>query len=64
MIVVVDSGVANTGSILNMLTRVGARAMASSDPNVIETAERLILPGWEPLIRECGVLKNEDWLKC
>lgn len=45
MIVVVDSGVANLGSIVNMLRRIGAAAEVSKDPNVIEGAEKLILPG-------------------
>lgn len=45
MIVIVDSGVANVGSIANMLKKVGAPAMISSDPEVIRDAEKLILPG-------------------
>lgn len=45
MIVVVDSGVANAGSILNMLARLGASATVSADPEVIEKAEKLVLPG-------------------
>jgi glutamine amidotransferase len=45
MIVVVDYGVGNLGSIVNMFKKVGVRAMASSDPTVIEQAGKLILPG-------------------
>jgi glutamine amidotransferase len=45
MIVVVDYGVGNLGSIVNMFKKVGAKAMASSDPVVIGNAEKLILPG-------------------
>jgi glutamine amidotransferase len=45
MIVVVDYGVGNLGSIVNMFKKVGVKAMASSDPHVIEDAEKLILPG-------------------
>jgi len=45
MIVVVDYGVGNLGSIVNMFKKVGAKAVASSDPAVIEGAEKLILPG-------------------
>lgn len=45
MISVVDYGVANLGSILNMLRKVGARAEAVSTPDAIERAEKLILPG-------------------
>jgi len=45
MIVIVDYGVGNLGSIINMLKKAGARTMASSDPTVLEQAEKLILPG-------------------
>ena len=45
MIIVVDYGVGNLGSIVNMFKKIGAKAMASSDPVVIEDAEKLILPG-------------------
>ena len=45
MIVIVDYGVGNLGSIINMLKKVGVKAAASSDPEVIEQAEKLILPG-------------------
>jgi glutamine amidotransferase len=45
MIVVVDYGVGNLGSIVNMFKKVGIKAVASSDAAVIRTAEKLILPG-------------------
>ena len=45
MIVVIDYDVGNIGSILNMLKKVGAAAICSSDKNTIENAEKLILPG-------------------
>jgi len=45
MIVVIDYGAGNIGSILNMLKRLGAQAQASSDPRIIEQASKLILPG-------------------
>lgn len=45
MIVVVDYGVGNIASVLNMLKRVGAKAKASRQPEDIESAEKLILPG-------------------
>lgn len=43
--VVVDSGVGNIGSILNMVKKAGGKAIASSDPDVVAGAERLVLPG-------------------
>jgi glutamine amidotransferase len=45
MIAVVDYGVANLGSILNMLRKLGARAEAVSTPAAIEQADKIILPG-------------------
>jgi glutamine amidotransferase len=44
-VTIVDYGVGNLGSIPNMLARVGVKASISSDPAVIESADRLILPG-------------------
>ncbi len=45
MIVVVNYGIGNLGSVLNMLKKVGADAIISSDPVEIEKADKLILPG-------------------
>jgi glutamine amidotransferase len=45
MIVVVDYGVGNLGSIVNMFKKVGVKAVASSDKGYIAEAEKLILPG-------------------
>jgi imidazole glycerol-phosphate synthase subunit HisH len=43
--IVVDYGMGNIGSILNMLKRIGVKASLSSTPAEIRAAERLILPG-------------------
>jgi glutamine amidotransferase len=45
MIVIVDYGLGNLNSIANMLKKVGAHAVISSDAGVIRSAEKLILPG-------------------
>jgi glutamine amidotransferase len=45
MIVIVDYGVGNVGSIFNMLRKVGAQAVLASDPAVIRDATKLVLPG-------------------
>lgn len=45
MIVVVDYGVGNIASVLNMLKKVGAKAKASNSPQDLEQAHKLILPG-------------------
>jgi glutamine amidotransferase len=45
MIVVIDYGAGNIGSILNMFKRLGTDIISSSDPSIIENATKLILPG-------------------
>lgn len=45
MIVVIDYGAGNIGSIINMLKRLGVQVEASSNPEVISRAAKLILPG-------------------
>ena len=45
MMVIIDYNIGNLGSILNMLKKVGATAIISSDISEIEKADKLILPG-------------------
>jgi glutamine amidotransferase len=45
MIVIVDYGMGNVGSIFNMLKKVGCKASISRDPSEIMEADKLILPG-------------------
>lgn len=45
MIVIIDYGMGNVGSILNMLKKVGCQAIISADPDAIRNADKLILPG-------------------
>jgi len=45
MITIVDYGVGNIGSLLNMARRIGQEAELSADPERIASAERLLLPG-------------------
>ena len=62
MIVIVDYGVGNLGSIINMLKKVGVKAVASSEPDVLQQAEKLILPGIGAFdagmnkLNECGLV--------
>ena len=44
-IAVVDYGMGNLGSILNMLRKIGANAYISSNPDEIAKAKKIILPG-------------------
>jgi len=45
MIAIIDYGMGNLGSVLNMLKKVGAESVITSDPDQIANAEKLILPG-------------------
>ena len=45
MIVIVDSGLGNVGSIYNMLRKIGVPASISHEPDAIAAGEKLILPG-------------------
>ncbi len=45
MIVILDYGMGNLGSILNMFKKIGVDAKISSDIRDIEDAEKIILPG-------------------
>lgn len=45
MIVIVDYGMGNVGSVLSMLQKAGAEVVVSSDPAAITQSTKLILPG-------------------
>ncbi len=45
MIVIINYGMGNVGSVLNMVQKVGAEVVVSSDPQVIKESDKLILPG-------------------
>jgi len=45
MIVIIDCGMGNVGSITNMIRKIGGQAKVSSDPSEIRCAQKLILPG-------------------
>lgn len=45
MIAIVDYGMGNSGSIQNMLLRLGQRSIITYDHDAIRSAEKLILPG-------------------
>lgn len=45
MIVIIDYGMGNLGSIQNMFKRIGNRSIVTSDLNQIQNAEKILLPG-------------------
>ncbi len=44
-VAVVDSGVANVGSVTNMLKRIGVQAHAAASPSMLAPADAIVLPG-------------------
>jgi len=44
-LVIVHTEVGNIGSVANMCRRIGADPIISSDPEVVEQATKLLLPG-------------------
>ena len=57
MIVIVDYGVGNVGSVHNMLRKCGVRARVSGRPEEIAAADKLILPGVGHFGRGMGQLQ-------
>jgi len=45
MITIIDYGLGNLGSVLNMMKKVGVQAEISSDLDVISRSEKILLPG-------------------
>jgi len=45
MITIIDYGMGNLGSIVNMIKKIGYKSEITNDISIIETAEKLILPG-------------------
>jgi imidazole glycerol-phosphate synthase subunit HisH len=45
MITIIDYGMGNTGSIVNMLKKIGINSQITSDPEEIAKAHKIILPG-------------------
>lgn len=60
MISVVDYGVANLGSILNMLKKIGVQASLVSRPEDVARAESLILPGVGSFDHGVAALQERD----
>ena len=62
MLVVIDYGVGNIGSIISMIRKIGFDAVYSSDPAVIQQADKLILPGVGSYDKAMIELKRRDLL--
>jgi glutamine amidotransferase len=62
MIVIINYGLGNLGSIANMLRKIGVGAQVSSEVSAIEKADKLILPGVGAFDRGITNLKEENLL--
>lgn len=62
-IAIVDYGVGNSGSIQNMLRRVGCKTIITSDKDLIESASGYILPGVGAFDHGINKLKKSGTLK-
>lgn len=60
MIVIIDYGAGNIGSIKNMLKKLGFASSISSDPNIIDKADKLILPGVGSFAFGINQIRNLD----
>jgi imidazole glycerol-phosphate synthase subunit HisH len=58
MTLVIDYGMGNLGSVLNMIRRVGGDARASSNAEEVRSAEKLILPGVGAFDAGVSALRN------
>jgi len=63
MIAIIDYGVGNLFSLKSSLASIGAEAVVTSDPEVIRSADRILLPGVGAFedaaqkLRDCGLDK-------
>jgi len=62
MIVVIDYGVGNVGSIISIINKIGFEVIQSCDPQVISKAHKLILPGVGAYDKAMMELNNRNLL--
>jgi len=62
MITIVNYGMGNLGSVLNMFKRVGVKAQISSNINEIEKSEKLLLPGVGAFDAAMELINNSELL--
>lgn len=63
MIAVIDTGGANLSSVLFAFERLGEKAVITSDPTVIRSASRVILPGVGAAGHSMDKLKNSNLIE-
>ncbi len=60
MITIVDYGMGNLGSIVNMLRFLGVKSLVTSDPAEVSKADKLILPGVGAFDKAVENIKQKD----
>jgi len=63
LIIVVEYGVGNIGALLNMFDYLGIEAQASSDPRIIASARKLILPGVGAFDKAMSNLRSHELVR-
>jgi glutamine amidotransferase len=63
MITIVNYGMGNLGSMLNMFRRIGFKAAIESDPSLIRRAKKLVLPGVGSFDTAMGCINNAPGLR-
>ncbi len=63
-IIIIDTGMANVGSVSNMIRYLGFQCTVSNDINLIKNADKLILPGVGSFDEGMLALKNSHLLDC
>lgn len=62
MILIVNYGLGNLSSVLNMINKVGGEAAIISDPNMLTKANKLIIPGVGAFDHGMSNLNNSGWI--
>lgn len=62
MIIIVNYGLGNLSSVLNMITKAGGQATIVSDPNILTEADKIILPGVGAFDHGMSNLHNNGWI--
>jgi glutamine amidotransferase len=64
MIAIVDYGVGNAASIVNMLRKIGKSAVSTSEPAILASADAIILPGVGAFDHAMRKLRESKLLSC
>ena len=62
MITIVNYGLGNLGSIVNMLKKIGLQSSIANDPKELEKADKIILPGVGAFDTGMRNLKDKGWM--